>query len=258
MNRIDVNCLWGNWPFRKLYKNKFSDLTKIHSENGFEFGYVSSMNSIFYNDPFEGESELHEVIKGTHYRHVLTVNPTLPGYELDLERGIKLFQIAGVRVYPGYHNYRLDDKRFLNLCALLRKHRLPLLLTMRLEDERLDYLYLPRRIDVPGELLKFIDAVRDIPVLLMNLRYGEMLYCEEALRTYPNLYMDTSGIKDPVESFELITQHIGDKKIVYGSQYPLSALKSTLFEVTMAKIPQESKDRILRKNALDFFNFYSL
>ena len=257
MNNIDINCLWGTWPFRKLYKNKFSDLVKIHAENGFDRGYVSCMNSIFYNDPFEGETDLHEEIKGTPYRQIMTINPTLPAYEEDLEKGIKYFHIKGVRVYPGYHCYRLDDERFLGLCDLLRENHLPLFLTMRLEDERLDYLYLPRRISVPDELMKFVNAVKDLPVLIMNLRYGEMLYCEDALRSQPNLYMDTAGIKDPVESVEQMVQHIGGNKIIYGSQYPLNALKSTLYEVTMAKIPQESKDRILHENALAFFNYYN-
>ncbi len=255
MNGIDVNCLWGSWPFRKLYKNRFEDLLKIHSETGIGGGYVSCMNSIFYNDPFEGEADLHEILQGSGaYRQLLTVNPTLPAYESDVEKGVERFGVKGVRIYPGYHNYRLDDPCMEGLCALLRKYRLPLMLTMRLEDERLDYLYLPRRIAVPDELLKFAGSVRDIPILIMNLRYGEILSCEDAIRNQPNLYIDTSGIKDPVASLEEITKHIGDRKILYGSQYPLNALKSTLYEVTMAEIPRESKDRILYRNADDFFH----
>ena len=254
MNTIDVNCFWGTWPFRKLYKNRFSDLKAIHKENGIGFGYVSCMNSIFYNDPFEGDEDLHQILENTPYQQILTVNPTLPAFEADIEKGVRQFGVRGVRVFPGYHGYSLDDSRFLALCAILKKYHLPLLLTMRVEDERLDYLYLPRRIGVPDELLKFIDTVRDIPVLLMSLRYGEMLYCEDALRSQPNLYMDTSGLKGSVGCMEQVMQHIGDRKILYGSQYPLNALKSTLFEVTMAKIPQESKDRILGGNAADFFS----
>ena len=256
MKGIDVNCLWGNWPFRKLYKNKFEDLLKIHSENGIVGGYVSCMNSIFYNDPFEGEADLHEILQNSgSYHQLLTINPTLPAYESDVETGVRLFDIQGIRIYPGYHNYRLGDECMKKLCALLRKYRLPLMLTMRLEDERLNYICQPRQIAVPGELLKFVESVKDIPVLIMNLRYGEILSCEDAIRNQPNLYIDTSGIKDPVASLEEITKHIGDRKIIYGSQYPLNALKSTLYEVTMAEISGESKERILYQNAAEFFSF---
>ena len=253
MNGIDINCLLGNWPFRKLYKNTFDDLKRIHKENGIEYGYVSSMSSVFYNDPFEGEEDLHETISGTPYRHILTVNPTLPCFEQDIEKALELFDIFGVRIYPGYHNYPLDDPRLTELCELLRKHHLPLMLTLRLEDERLNYLNRPRRIDVPGELLNFIKTLTDVPLLIMNIRFGEILYCEEALKSQPNLYIDTAGIKDPVASVEQLIEHIGDSKIIYGSQYPLNVLKSTLYEVTMAEICAKSADKILWGNSASFF-----
>ena len=84
MKIVDVNCLVGHWPFRKLYKNSFADLMEIHRKNNIGYGFVSSLNSIFYNDPFEGEEDLHNIIKGTDYRHVLTINPMLPCFEKDI------------------------------------------------------------------------------------------------------------------------------------------------------------------------------
>lgn len=79
----------------------------IHTRNGISSGYITSLNSIFYNDPFEGEVELHEKIKTSLYKHIMTVNPMLPGIRVDMERAIKDFYIKGVRVYPGYHGYDL-------------------------------------------------------------------------------------------------------------------------------------------------------
>lgn len=253
-NGIDVNCLWGTWPFRKLYKNKLSDLQQIHKETGISDGYVSCMNSIFYQDPFEGEEDLHEVLKGTSYKHILTVNPILPAYKTDIERGIKEFGIKGVRVFPTYHHYALNDKHFLDLCAFLKKCRLPLFLTTHVEDERFDYLLLQSQIDV-CEFKTFLNTVTDLPVMLMSLRAGTMYGLTQEIRDLPNVYADTSCIKDPVASFEELTAKLGDRKLVYGSQYPLNVLRSTLYEVTMAKIPEASKDRILRDNAVDFFNY---
>lgn len=253
-NGIDVNCMWGTWPFRKLYKNKLSDLQQVHKENGIAYGYVSCMNSIFYQDPFEGEEDLHEVLKGTLYQHILTVNPTLPAYETDIERGIKEFNIKGVRVFPTYHHYALNDKRFLELCALLKKCHLPLFLTTHVEDERLDYLLLQSQINIPDELMTFLHTVTDIPILLMSLRFGSLLYFDKELREMPNVYVDTSCLKDPVACVEELTAKLGDNKIIYGSQYPLNVLRSTLYEVTMAKIPEKSKERILRGNADVFFH----
>lgn len=254
MKATDINCLFGSWPFRKLHRSRLEDLAQIHAENGFSRCCVSSMNSIFYNDPFEAELDLHEALKGTGWFHILTVNPALPCFEDDIAFGAERFGIRGVRVYPGYHGYGLGDPCMKKLLAALRRLRLPLFLTLRLEDERLDYLLHPRKIGVPGELLQFVSSAEDVPVLLLNLRWGEIQSCAEMLKTRKNLYFDTSGIKDPVESVEHIVELVGDRRLIYGSQYPLNALKSTLYEVTMADLPQESKNRILAENAEDFFS----
>jgi Predicted metal-dependent hydrolase of the TIM-barrel fold len=227
---------------------------KVHQENGIETGYVSSMDSIFYNDPFEGELDLHEMLRGTAYNHILTVNPLLPCFDEDIRKGVDAFNIKGVRIYPCYHNYQLDSPAVARLCAVLRGYGLPLLLTIRIEDDRLNYLIQPRRINVPDELLTFCASVGDLPVLIMSLSFGELLYCRDDLLQRKNLYVDTSGIKAPLESVELLVREIGDEKIVYGSAYPIYALKSTLYEVTMSELPQQSKERILYQNARDFFS----
>ena len=101
MLNFDVNCLLGHWPFRKLYRNTYADLIRVHNENGIDCGLVSSLNSIFYNDPFEGDEELHKVIKGTGYRHILTVNPMLPAFTEDIRKGVEFFGISGVRNFSG-------------------------------------------------------------------------------------------------------------------------------------------------------------
>ncbi|NLB45133.1 MAG: hypothetical protein GX821_08215, partial [Clostridiaceae bacterium] len=104
--RIDVNCLWGHWPFRHIPRARFADLVHDHADCGIRQGYIASLNSIFYVDPLEGEAELYEQVKGSAYRQVQTVNPLHQACQ-DIQFGIEHYQIDGVRIYPGYHGYRL-------------------------------------------------------------------------------------------------------------------------------------------------------
>src|SRR5690242_3937862 len=106
---IDVNCLLGHWPFRKLYKNTLRDLQEVHAANGIQEGYVSSLNSIFYNDCFEGDEELHEMIKDSSYHHVQTINPVMPGFAEDKDEGVRRFSSKAIRIYPTFHGYSLQD-----------------------------------------------------------------------------------------------------------------------------------------------------
>jgi len=248
MSIVDVNCLIGHWPFRKISSCTFEDLKNVHSKNGISYGYVSSLNSIFYNDPFEGDEELHEIIGHTNYRHVLTVNPMLPAFEDGIVRGMKNFSISGVRIYPGYHNYSLNCLEMKALCSVLRKLGLPLFLTLRAEDERLNYLITPRPVNIP-EIQTFIENNPDLTILLLNIRFHEIMTLKSSILNSGRVFVDTSGLKDQLFNIEKLTGIIGDERILYGSLHPLYCLESTLLQVTMADIGQKAKNKILFENS---------
>jgi len=252
MKIVDVNCLVGHWPFRKLYKNSFADLMEIHRKNNIGYGFVSSLNSIFYNDPFEGEEDLHNIIKGTDYRHVLTINPMLPCFEKDIRLGIELFNISGVRIYPCYHDYNLNCDEMNRLCQVLSEFNLPLFLTLRMEDERLSYIIKPRPVDME-DIRLFALKNPDIKIILLNIRLGEIARLKELFINWDNVFIDTSGLKDQLFNVEKLTASIGACKILYGSEYPLLCLKSTLLEVLKAEIDEESRNRIMFSNSIELF-----
>lgn len=249
MDAVDVNCLLGHWPFRKIYKDRFEDLKKVHSDNGITSGYVSSLNSIFYNDPYEGDRELHEIIKCTQYRHVMTVNPTLPCFSEDIEKGIHEFNIKGVRIYPGYHQYGLDCDNLKQLCSVLNKFNLPLFLTLRMEDDRANYLFHPQPLDMQ-DVLNFIISQSNIRILLLNIRFAEILRIKDSINSLPNVYIDTSGLKDLVFNIEKLLVEVNESKVMYGSLHPLYCLKSTFLQVTKAEMEQRSIKKILSENSL--------
>jgi len=243
----DVNALLGHWPFRKIRKNTLADLRKVHQDNQITGGYVASLNSIFYNDPFEGDEELHELIGGTEYKHVLTVNPTLPGWQRDIVDGIARFGIQGVRIYPTYHDYDLNTAPVAELCEALKKHRLPLFVTKRMEDERLDYLMKPKPLEV-ASLQKFVSGQPDLDIVILNIRFGEITAMKQEINDLPRLFVDTSGLKDKVFVLEELLKVIPAGKIMYGSQHPLYCLKSSHCVVDMVEIPEETKRAIFSGN----------
>jgi len=256
MKKIDTNCLLGHWPFRKIRMNKFDDLKTVHMQNGIEYGYLSSLDSIFYNDPFEGDIELHEIIKDTPYKHILTVNPEVPGFIDDIKRGIKLFDIKGVRIYPCYHGYKLDNKYLRQLCHTLSENKLPLFLTMRMEDERLNYLMQPKNIDI----LNLSDFLADHPentVVLQSIRVGEVLALKDIINSRKNIFLDTSGFKDWLFVIEKLIKEINHHRIVYGSNHPLYCLKSSLLLVEEAEVGNYVKEDIFFNNAGAIPEFHS-
>lgn len=247
MFRTDVNCLIGHWPYRKLHKNTFEDLRKVHIDNNISSGYVSSMDSIFYNDPFEGDEELHEILKGSNYHHVLTINPMLPEFLGDIQKGIKLFNIKGVKIFPCYHGYSLDDINIGILCTELKKRNLPLFIVLRMEDERLNHLVKPSTVDL-REISKFISRNKDIKIVILNANIYEILELQKDTTINDNVFFDTSGLKGPLFPVEKLLEAVDVKKILFGSLHPLYCLKSTLLIVEKAQIEEAAKDKIMCEN----------
>ncbi len=247
MNWVDANCLLGHWPFRKIRKNTFSDLKEVHRKNGISYSLVASLNSIFYNDPFEGDLELSEIIKNTGYRQLLTINPTLPGIEKDIEAGVVLFNVAGVRIYPGFHGYRLTDECVAQLASILKQYRLPLFITVRMDDERLVHLFRPETVK-PEDIRAFAEANPDLPTVLLNIRSNEIYNIRDLICERKNLLVDTSGFKGELFIVERLLETINASAIVYGSLHPLYALRSTMLLVEKAEVDEETKEMILGKN----------
>jgi predicted TIM-barrel fold metal-dependent hydrolase len=247
MSKADINCFVGSWPFRKLGKSTFKDLKEVHINNGITTGLVSSLNSIFYNDPFEGDEELHEIIKDSEYHHILTINPALPECLEDIKRGMSLFNSKGIKLFPGYHGYTLNDTCVKILCDELAVLKLPVYIVMRMEDERLNYLMTPRILGM-DELSFFVNQHKDLNIILLNMRLSEILECTNLIHSNSNVFFDTSGLKDSLFTIEQLVSTFGDKQILYGSLFPMYCLKSTCFLVDKADISVQSKHNIFSNN----------
>lgn len=249
MNKMDCNCLVGHWPFRKLRESGIEAVKAKYGECGITHGFVANMDSIFYNDPLEGEDALSASLKDSTYHHVMSINPMLPCFEEDIDLCIKKYGIKAVRIYPGYHNYSLtNNKNIDKLCTILAREELTLFITARMEDERLNYLMKPL---TPEEfnLFGFISLKPECKVLMLTVRLGEIMQNTKLLCSDSRVWVDTSGLKDKAFTVENVCSEIGPDKLVYGSQYPLFSLRATLYLVEREGLPDELKHRILWDNA---------
>ncbi len=71
----------------------------------------------------------------------------------------------------------------------------------------------------------------------------------QTVRDFPNVYMDTSGSQPFSGIIEYAVEHLGAKRILYGSDIPIRDFPSQLGRITGAKLQPEQKEQILHKNA---------
>lgn len=214
---LDYNAYIGEWPFYKLVRHTLDDLIEVHQANGIEGGYVSSLQSIFYNDFYESERDLAEILSGTVYHHVVTVNPNFPECPITLRRCIEEFNVKGVRIHPGYHGYDISSPVMNDLLEILREYKLPLFINAKMHDERLTHLFHPIPPDFSA-LKIFLRANSDIKTVLCHFNGGELSKLRDELFGLPNLYTDTSALRG-----NLLCDSVPEvyEYAVYGSDFPL-------------------------------------
>jgi uncharacterized protein len=211
--------------------------------------YCSSINSIFYSDPFHGDIELNKAInQKNEYRHILTVNPRIPGYVYDIEKGIEKFDISGVKIFPSYHGYDLDSNILLQLCKQLQNYNLPLFISLRLEHKDMNYI-----LDVPEcdikNAGKLLNKVTNIDLVFLTIRSKEIYAVKEYFSGDSNVYFDTSGLKDGLFAIEKLLEKVDYRQMLYGSLYPMYPLKSTYFLVERAMLDESVKEAVFFGNA---------
>lgn len=252
MKKIDVNVLLGNWPYRKLYKAGLPNMKAYFEAEDVECGIVSSMSSMFYNDAFEGDEDLYEEVKGDKsFRMLLTLNPMMPGWKTDLEKGIKDFNVCGVKIFPGLHGYRLENDKCLEMVRTLEEKNLPLVIEHRMEDERNTYLASPTLLDM--DAYRVLVKKTTIPVVIQSIYTWEVASLSDILDGQHNCYIDTSGLRGATFPIEEMLQSISVDCILYGTEYPMLCEKASSYIVDRAKISQEDKEKIFYKNAAKVF-----
>ena len=242
MKKIDFNCFSGNWPFHKVRYNTVEKIMQLHKRCGIEGGLVSACEAIFYQDPYEAELSLSKELMGTNYYHAMTLNPTLPAWKDDLRRCVEMLGVKAVRLVPGYHGYTLADDVMKEVCDSLRQYNLPLILTLRIEDERTTWMVNPRFIPVT-EVKAFLETYTDIPTLVANVRINETADLAPVFETRQNLFIDTAGFMRGLFPVDTAYPYVKGQ-MVFGSNAPCSEMQCFTFLVAKSSLSDSQKDAV--------------
>ena len=251
MERFDGNCFVGNWPFFRVRENTPEKLMQMHKKYQITSGFVSSLEAIFYQDPYEAEEQLAAQLRGTSYKHIMVLNPALPAWEAELCRCVERLSVSGIRLVPGYHSYCLRDPQMDKVVALAKQYGLEILLTLRMHDDRTGWMIAPAPVPLE-DLAYFIDRNPDVRILLNHIRPGEIEKLNALGVTWDNVYVDISGFKDGTNPLETVLKFDYLKgHILYGSGAPIMEPYATVLQLETADIdPTEAEDIFTAKNFL--------
>lgn len=251
LRRFDADCYVGQWPFHSCRFGTMDALKKMHERAGVQGGMVSSVQSVFYMDPLSAEKELHDMIL-PQYGQVFSINPLLPAAAEMVQEAVERYQIKALRLTRCYHKFNWSDGCVRAILEKAQEARLPVYVTLRLEDARLEYIVQPLQEDAV-QLAAAMEEWPDIPIILSNIYPDEINQLRSVILRRKSTYVDTAYFKSPTDCLERVVASIGSERILFGSGATLGIVQSGAEMLEHSLITDEEKDNIWWNNAARIF-----
>jgi len=248
---IDVNIHVSRWPFRRLPSDELPRLLDKLRQYGVVQAWAGSFDGL-----------LHEDIDGVNRRLVDdcrrrglgllvpfgVVNPMLPDWKEDLRRCHEQYRMPGIRLYPNYHGYRLDDPAFAALLTAAEQRGLIVQLAVRMEDTRSHHpLMQVPDVDVKP-LLDVLPRFRKLKFVLLNaLRTvrGAML---GRLVERGNVFFDIA-MQEGIVGVQKLLKAIPRDRVLFGSHFPFFVFESAILKLQESPLSDAERSAIKWHNA---------
>jgi predicted TIM-barrel fold metal-dependent hydrolase len=273
---VDANAYVGNWPFRSLDASPAALVDRM-DEKGVDRAVVSSLDGLFYRNCHEANRELSENVVGYEDRLIpfATINPTYAAWRKDLREAVEELGMRGVRLFPCYHDYDLDQsevKALLDECADLD---VPVMIVAVLQDQRQRHPRVQLRgyedggtraftDDHVDDLIELLGACPETDVVVANLWNNATRVYEETCVSKPSgVRLDNevrSGrtlfvIDDLFYYFghqgEQLVEEIGTNHLVTGPRLPFHVFEAYYKYTDNLPVDEAAKDRVRAGNVLD-------
>lgn len=231
----DTNVTLGDWPVRKSWVKSPADLVARLRRHGVTAAWTANVEAVLHSDLAGANARLAETCARDGAGVLVpfgTVNPTFPDWADDVRRCHEVHRMPGLRLYPGYHGYTLDDARFARLLDAAARRGLLVQIVLTLEDERSQnpVLTSPAVTAAPlPELLAKLPAAR---VQLLNATSRLLAPANPLLARLAGLGVGVElATLEGVAGLEGLLAKLPDLRIAFGSHTPYFYFEAALLKL---------------------------
>jgi len=173
---------------------------------------------------------------------------------------LKNGKIKGLKIYPGYEHYYPYDPKYQKVIDLCTEYDVPLMI-------HTGDTYTPKGKIRYAHPINVDDVAVDNPevkIIICHLGNPWFLDCQEIIYKNKNVYADISGLVlgDFTEFYEKylvgkitdFLNYAGEPKyLLYGTDWPISSMKSYLQFVSKLDLNDQERELIMRKNSQRLF-----
>jgi len=247
MRIIDVNAGAGFWPIQAFTDRTLAEQEATSASLGIDEVWLSAIESILFPEPDTQDRALFERIeKFPRFRPVKTVNPLLANWQRSLVETNGRFPLAAMKLFPNYHGYSLQSPAMAQVCATALELSLPLLIQMRVNDERNQ----PAFLQVPGvdadEIAQLSRTFSDNLFIALCVYNGEVA---ALARGSANLLLDFSFL-DGCDTFVQYEGILSMDRFVFGSHAPFLHAKAARMKLDHFELSEPTRRAIASENLL--------
>ncbi|MDO8541586.1 MAG: amidohydrolase family protein [Opitutaceae bacterium] len=136
---VDTNVSLYRWPTRRLWADDAGKLVAKLRRHGVSSAWTGNFEAALHTDMAGANARLADACArdgGGILRPFGSVNPTIPDWPEDLRRCHEVHRMPGLRLFPNYHGYTLDDPRFKELLERATERGLLVQIALSMEDDR--------------------------------------------------------------------------------------------------------------------------
>jgi predicted TIM-barrel fold metal-dependent hydrolase len=250
------------WPFRRLKYDRTDRLTAKLRKHRITQAWAGSFEAVLHKQLDAVNRRLAEECRtrgGGMLVPIGSVNPAWPDWEEDLRRCHEEYGMPGVRLYPAYHGYTLEEPQFARLLSEAAKRNVLVQIVLRLEDERVHH----PAISVPAvEMAPLVDAMKQAPqakVQLINAA-GPLLGANvSALVEETNVTFDIAAVEGNGGVGRLIEGKnpsyrgaVPVERLLFGSHAPFFPCESALMKLFESPLNRGQLENLMRGNAIRY------
>ena len=231
---IDTNVHLSHWNTRHSWATTPAILAARLRRHGVTSAWVGTYEGVLHTDLAGANTRLANACatQADLLRPFGTVNPTFPDWEEDLRRCHEVHRMPGVRLFPNYHGYQLDDPRFVRLLDLASQRRLLVQLMVTVEDDRSQN---PALTAAPVQTAPLADVLERLPgarVMLLNATtrlLGSGIPLVQRF-TKAGVLFEIATLEG-VAGIEVLLQKVPDIRLCFGSHTPYFYFEAALLKL---------------------------
>jgi predicted TIM-barrel fold metal-dependent hydrolase len=255
---IDTNVHLFDWPFRRLKYAQTPALLAKLKKHRITQAWAGTFQALLHKNLDAANARLVDECR----RHgdgffvpMGSVNPVWPDWEEDLRRCHEVHRTPGVRLYPNFHNYKLDRPEFARLLELATKRGLLVQIVIEMEDERVHH---PIVTVPPVDAAPLTAVLKQLPQAKVQLLNGVT-----ALQRGGSALAQETGIVFDISNFEgtgaigrliegqhwSIRSQVSAARLLFGSHAPFFPCEAALLRLFESPLEKDQLLPIMRDNA---------